>query len=237
MSRVKKDIVNELHKPARRNFRRRRVIIKGLDDLWQADLADFKLYSRENRGYKYILVVIDAFSNVAKASIAERAVRTLKERLYKEFSLLGNYNWRSILDDITKRYNHTIHRTIGMKPVDVTLVKESALLSSAYNRPKIAGKRKFAVNDVVRISYTPNWSTELFKIGKVQLTNPATYLLNDMNGDPILGSFYEQELQKAKHEDAYLVEKVLRRKGNKVYVKWLGFPKTHNSWIDKTNAL
>ncbi|KAK9751736.1 hypothetical protein QE152_g4866 [Popillia japonica] len=136
---------------------------------------------------------------------------------------------------------------------------------------------------------------ELFKIGKVQLTNPVTYLLNkvqltnpvtyllnDMNGDPILGSFYEQELQKAsittriylyprfsreyslksaksachkssgdpilgsfyeqelqkaKHEDAYLVEKVLRRKGNKVYVKWLGFPKTHNSWIDKTNAL
>ncbi|KAK9730804.1 Integrase core domain [Popillia japonica] len=62
MSRVKKDIVNELHKPARRNFRRRRVIIKGLDDLWQADLADFKLYSRENRRYKYILVVIDAFS-------------------------------------------------------------------------------------------------------------------------------------------------------------------------------
>ncbi|KAK9738994.1 Integrase core domain [Popillia japonica] len=123
-----------------------------------------------NQSFKSLIKIynINRYStySLTKASIAERAVRTLKEQLYKEFSLHGNYNWRSILDDITKRYNHTIHRTIGMKPVDVTLVKESALLSSAYNRPKIAGKRKFAVNDVVRISkhkslfdkgYTPNW--------------------------------------------------------------------------------
>lgn len=85
--------------------------------------------------------------------------------------------------------------------------------------------------------YTPNWSTELFKIVKIQLTNPATYLLEDMSGGPIRGSFYEHELQKAKHQDAYLVQKVLRRKRNKVYVKWLGFDKSHNSWIEKTNGL
>lgn len=72
----------------------------------------------------------------------------MKEKLYKEFSLRGNYNWRSILDDITKRYNNTIHRTIGMRPVDVTLAEESSLLLSAYNRPKIAGKQKFTLNDV-----------------------------------------------------------------------------------------
>lgn len=57
----KLDVVEELHKPARRNYPRRRVIIKGLDDLWQADLADFTTYGRENKGFKYILMVIDCF--------------------------------------------------------------------------------------------------------------------------------------------------------------------------------
>ncbi|KAK9681113.1 hypothetical protein QE152_g38559 [Popillia japonica] len=179
--------------------------------------------------------------SVTKASIAERVIRTLKEKVYKEFSLRGTYNWTTILDEITKQYNNTKHRTIGMKPKDVTAK------SNLHAHIKVVGKQqKFSLNDVVRISkyksifdegYTPNWSTELFRIAKVKLTNPVTYLLDDMNARPILGSFYAEELQKAKHQDAYLVEKVLRRKGNKVYVKWLGFDKTHNSWIAKNNIL
>ena len=62
MSSVKRHIVEELHKPARINFKRRRVIIKSLLDLMQADLVDMKEYERENKGYKYILVVINCFS-------------------------------------------------------------------------------------------------------------------------------------------------------------------------------
>lgn len=58
----KLDIVNEIHKPARRNFPRRRVIVKAIDDIWHADLAEFTTYSRYNKGFKYILVVIDCFS-------------------------------------------------------------------------------------------------------------------------------------------------------------------------------
>ncbi|CAK1584449.1 unnamed protein product [Parnassius mnemosyne] len=58
----KQDIVNELHKAARRNFSRQHTIIKGIDDLWQADLIDFQKYSAFNKGYKYVLVVIDALS-------------------------------------------------------------------------------------------------------------------------------------------------------------------------------
>ncbi|CAK1585923.1 unnamed protein product [Parnassius mnemosyne] len=58
----KQDIVNELHKAARRNFSRQHTIIKGIDDLWQADLIDFQKYFTFNKGYKYVLVVIDALS-------------------------------------------------------------------------------------------------------------------------------------------------------------------------------
>ncbi|CAH1385036.1 unnamed protein product, partial [Tenebrio molitor] len=65
------------------------------------------------------------------------------------------------------------------------------------------------------------------------LTNPNTYLLQDYLKQDIKGCFYQQQLQKVKYPDVYLVEKILRRKNNKVFVKWLGFDSTHNSWIDK----
>lgn len=84
-------------------------------------------------------------------------------------------------------------------------------------------KCKYKVGDYVRFSkykgtfekgYTPNWSTEIFKIRKIQKTSPITYLIEDtIRGQPILGAFYVQELQQTKHPDIYLVEKVIKRKG------------------------
>jgi hypothetical protein len=56
-----------------------------------------------------------------------------------------------------------------------------------------------------------------------------------MNGKDILGGFYEMKLQKVKHPDVYLVEKVLKKKGKKLYVKWLGFDESHKTWIDENN--
>lgn len=111
---------------------------------------------------------------------------------------------------------------------------------------QIINCKQLCVGDFVRISkykgcfekgFTPNWSTEIFKIYKVQDTNPTTYLLEDARSRPILGAFYKEEIQKTNHPDIYLVEKVLKRKRNKVYVKWLGLPASENSWIDKTNKL
>ncbi|XP_011859191.1 PREDICTED: uncharacterized protein LOC105556710 [Vollenhovia emeryi] len=67
---------------------------------------------------------------------------------------------------------------------------------------------------------TPNWTTEVFKIVTVQRTNPVTYLLEDYHGELVAGTFYEYELHRATNPDVYLVKKVLRRKGDKVYVKW-----------------
>ncbi|KAJ8912365.1 hypothetical protein NQ315_014732 [Exocentrus adspersus] len=129
---------------------------------------------------------------------------------------------------------------------DLTKSQEKLILKTVYNHIKISGVRKFKVGDIVRISknkhvfakgYTPNWTTELFKITAVKITNPITCLLEDMRGQPIQGALYAEEVQKTTNPDVYLVEKVLRRKGQKIYVKWLGLDKCHNSWIEKKNVL
>lgn len=183
---------------------------------------------------------------VIKASMAERVIRTIKDKLYRAFSLRGTYRWIDILDEITTDYNKRKHSTTGMRPCDVTKNKELTLLKTVYSHIKIAAKKIFNVGDFVRISkqkalfdkgYKPNWTTELFKVNQVKISDPIVYLLEDVSGNPIKGAFYAEELQKAKHPDVYLVEKVLRKKGNKVYVRWLGLDKSHDSWIDKTNVL
>jgi len=67
--------------------------------------------------------------------------------------------------------------------------------------------------------YTLNWTTEVFKIVKIQRINLITYLLENYRGESIAGAFYEYELHRVTHPDIYLVEKILRRRGNEVYVK------------------
>jgi hypothetical protein len=177
----------------------------------------------------------------------ERIIRTLKSKLFKEFSARGSYRWIDILQTVTTSYNHTKHRTIGMKPSDVTPETEI----HAFNHLKIVPKKfKFRLGDIVRISkykhifekgYTPSWTTELFKIAKVNITNPPTYMLETIDGQPIQGCFYEPELQKTSSPDIYLVEKILRRRRknhvDQLYVKWLGFPNQHNSWINKADIV
>lgn len=300
VSKEKQILVNELHRRALKKFKRRCTIIKGLDDLWQADLAIMTNQIKSNRGHGIILVVIDCFSKymwtvplktkngpdvtaammkvisqgrkpknlqtdhgkefynsnftqlmnhykinhystftVMKAAIVERVIRTLKERLFKHFSLTGSYKWVDVLPQITETYNSAKHRTIQMPPKNVTHINEGYILKNHYNNKKIDLNNKFKLNDLVRISkekylfekgYTPKWTTELFKIVKVCLTNPTTYLLEDLKGQPLQGGFYAQELQKTSQPDVYLVEKILRKKGSKVFVKWLGFDETNNSW-------
>ena len=61
---------------------------------------------------------------------------------------------------------------------------------------------------------------------------PWTYIISDLNGEEIVGSFYEKELQKTNQKE-FRIEKVVKRKGNKLYVKWKGYNNSFNSWIDK----
>ena len=81
-----------------------------------------------------------------------------------------------------------------------------------------------------------NWSGEIFIIEKIKNTVPWTYILNDLNGEEIIGTFYENELQKTKQNE-FRIEKVIKRKGDKLYVKWKGYDNSFNSWIDKKDLV
>lgn len=132
-----------------------------------------------------------------------------------------------------------VHRTIGVKPSDVNSSNAAFLLKNSYSSSGVRrDKQRFKEGDYVRISkrktifakgYTPNWSAEIFKVITVRKTIPYTYLLEDSNKQPIQGVFYAEELQKTKYRNIFLVEKILKRNKNKIYVKWLGFSKP--SWI------
>lgn len=132
-----------------------------------------------------------------------------------------------------------------MKPCDV---KPSTPLN-VYNVSKISVRKKILkIGDIVRISkykgafskgFEINWSPELFKIVKININNPPTFLLEDMNGHPIKGCFYQQELQKTKLPDVYLVEKIIRKRRKngvkQALVRWLGFPKP--TWVNEADVI
>lgn len=305
MTDVKWDLVKELHFPARKNYPRRHVDIRDINETFSADLVEMIPYATENEGYKYILTVIDNFSKFAwavgvksknatdvtkamesilelgrvprnlwvdngkefwnikfkalllkynihmystfthiKAGICERFNRTLKRKMWMKFSYQGTYNWTKILPSLVENYNNSKHRTIRMKPVDVTEKHVKYLKQIYAQRSKVKYVEKFKVNDFVRISkykqvfdkgYLPSFTNEIFQIVKVCNTNPITYKLQDYLKQPIEGGFYNEELIHVKHPDVYLVEKVLKKKGNKLFVKFLGFDDTHNMWINKSD--
>ena len=103
---------------------------------------------------------------------------------------------------------------------------------------------KFKVGDHVRISrykyifakgYTPNVSEEIFVVSKIKNTVPWTYVIKDLNDEEIIGTFYGKELQKTNKK--IRIEKVIKRKCDKLYVKWKGCDNSFNSWIDKKDLV
>ncbi|KAL4148134.1 hypothetical protein QTP88_002427 [Uroleucon formosanum] len=150
-----------------------------------------------------------------KACIVERFNRTLKEKMFREFTARGTHEWVSILPSLINEYNNSKHRTIGMTPVQADANPTSVEIKQ---RKIISQKIKFNIGDNVRISiykgvftkgYLPSWSTEIFKIVKINETLPTTYQLQDYTGKPIAGCFYSEEIQKTNHPNDYLVEKII----------------------------
>lgn len=296
-------IADELHRPTRKNYPRRKVTLKGLNDLYQADLVEMQPYFKTNKGYKYIMTMINCLSKFAfavplknksgeevaralepilakhqmknfhtdqgtewfnkhvnklmklyninhyytfsdlKASIVERFNRTLKTKMYKSFTARGSNEWVSILQSIVDSYNNTKHSTIGMKPKDVRKKHVKEILKRIHNTNKknIRNRPKFQVGDSVRISkakrvfkkgYLPNWTNEIFKIHAVKPTKPITYILRDHKGEILKGGFYTEEISKSQVGNVHLVEKILKRKGNKLLIRWVGYDKDSDSWID-----
>eukprot|EP00732_Lithocolla_globosa_P001254 Lithocolla_globosa_v1_NODE_591_length_3661_cov_41.346644.p1 type:complete len:354 gc:universal NODE_591_length_3661_cov_41.346644:876-1937(+) len=299
-----------LNKQALKNFQRRRVYAGGIDVQWQIDLADLSRLSKENKGFKYLLTVIDVLSkyawavplktktgpevraaldkifasgripkiiqsddgkefynsrvqelfkkhnithfstnNETKASIVERFNRTLKGRMYKYFDVTQSFRYIDVLDDLLEGYNNSYHRSIKMKPSEVNQDNEHQVLSSLYSDDVHMDRQpKLKVGDHVRISgvkhifgksFEGEWSIEVFKISEVLNTQPPTYKIVDLMGEDVIGSFYEEELQRVAKPETFRIEKIIRRRknGSEVLVKWLGYPDKFNQWIPAEDVI
>ena len=96
--------------------------------------------------------------------------------------------------------------------------------------------RIYKYKNIFAIGYAPNWSEEIFVIKEVKNTVPWAYVINDLNSEEIIRSFYEKELQKTNQKE-FRIEKILKRKSDKLYVKWKGYENSFNSWINKKDIL
>ena len=146
-------------------------------------------------------IIMYSMYNKGKSVVAERFIRTLKNKLYKHMTATGKNVYYNVLDDVVNKYNNTKHSTIKMKPIDVKDNNKRVYIDEHNEKDS-----RFKVGDRARISkfknifakgYTPNWSKEIFIGDKINDTVPYTYNLKDLNDEEIIGSFYDRELQKS----------------------------------------
>ena len=186
---------------------------------------DVKIYSTENE---------------EKSSVCERWNRTIKTKMYKQeettlFTLTFCQKYSPLITTKT-------HRSIGMTPRQARQPQnyDKAYFNVYGDSESDSGKPAFEIGDRVRISkykrntfdkgYTPNWTEEVFIVHEIGWTNPITYKIRDLNGEPIKGTFYREELQKTDQE-VYRIEKVIRETKDKALVKWKGYPDRFKSWV------
>ena len=178
--------------------------------------------------------------NEGKSVVVERFIRTLKNKIYKYMTSISKTVYIDKLDDIVNECNIAYHRTIKMKLINV---KDNIYIN--IDKEVSDKNPKFKVDDNVRLSkfknifakgYTPNRSEGVFVIKRIKNTVPWIYVINDLNGEEIIGTLYEKELQKINQLE-FRIEKVIRRNGNKLYVKLKGHDNSFNSWIDEKDLV
>lgn len=209
-----------------------------------------------------------------KSSIAERFIRTLKGKLFKYFTLENTREYLSVLPLLLENYNNSYHSAIGMTPNEVNfdntkLVFDNLFTGSTLGRyPKmeqyktsyyntetgrVKKQSKFKIGDYVRItkipsvfekSYLPHGTVEMFKIHQVVNRIPVVYRIEDLMGEVIDGTFYNQELIKIKppkDSNLFIVDKILKTRTNKgvkeVLVNYFGYPSKFRKWIKESDIV
>ena len=196
-------------------------------------------------------------TNEKKVAHAERLIKQLKKKLIMYMDENETFKWIDVLDDFVNSYNNTYHRSIKMTPSQARQAEQYEVWRNQYvieSKPKKIGKPKnkiahrFNQGDKVKLlaekkpfdrEYDQLYTTEYFTITDRYVKDGVPmYKIKDELNDPIIGSFYEKELTKVIVPDdkAYKIEKVLRRRkrnGKQEYfVKFVGWPKKFNSWVD-----
>ena len=181
-----------------------------------------------------------------KSCMAERMIRTLKTRLYRYFTAKNTLRWVDVIQKIATAVNNSVNRSIKQTPASV---KDGDI--DETEQPMTRPVTEFKVGDTVRISkvrqvfdkgYLPSWTEEIFIVDKIKSTFFPPYLkLRDLQGEPITGCFYFQEVQVVKDRGMYKIEKVLQKKrvnGKEMaLVKWVGYPSQFNQWIPASDIV
>ena len=310
---LKQQNVYTLHRPARKHFTRNRIYVSQIDEQWEADLVDMQEHSRENNGYKYLLVIIDVFSkylflnplrnktpieviNVfrrifrqrkplklrtdrgkefdnilfrrfckqnhviffttqnrdVKCAVVERVNRTIKSKMNKYFTSVGNHRYIEYLPQIVKSYNNNIHRSTKMAPEDISEVDEPMVFENLYNTKNLLSlvddnkRPKLNIGDQVRQkldlsvldkSYYPLWTNMVYKVGEIHnKLNKPQYSL-EIDGNRLNRRFYPEEIQQVlvNDETEWHFERIIayrtRNGQRQARVKWRGYPAQYNQWI------
>ena len=261
-------------------FPRRRIISRFKNDLWQADLIEYRDLNYHNSGYKFILLVIDVFSKVIyveplkfktgeitatamekilgrsesppvmlvtdggkeffnkdfqnvmishninhfktptetpwKASVAERANRTIKTRIDRWMQHTKSKRWIDVFRQIVENYNNTPHSSHKMKPLEVTAENRKTVYKRLYPRSEATFECRLKIGDKVRKirekkerkhlwekGYKPNWSDEIFSIDSVrQKHGVCWYKLSTLQGRILPGIWYYYQLNLVSRHDS-----------------------------------
>ena len=244
-------LAEELHKPIIKNFKRRKVYSSFKDNIWGVDLADMQLISKYNKGIRYLLCVIDLFTryswviplkNKKGESIVEGFKKILDDSNRKPIKIWidhGSEFYNNKFKSFFKENDIELYSTFNERKSVVTddsFVEYFEETNKKSPKFKVGDVRLSKYKNIFAKGYTPNWIEEVLVVNKIQNTVPWTYLINDLNGEEIKSSFYEKELQKTDQKE-FRIEKVIKKKGNKLYVKWKCYDNSFNSWIDKKDIV
>ena len=212
-------------------------------------LVDMQAFTKFNRGFKYLLAVIDVFSKygwlIPLKDKTGKSVASALKTIFEERK--PEKMW---VDKGKEFYNKDVKDLIELYSTEneeKSSVVERWIRRNLYpEHLEIHDiKPKFSVGDKVRISkkkktfekgYTTRWTEEIFTIIEVKPTSPVTYKIADLNGEEIQGTFYEPELQKT-NQEIFRIEKVIIRGKKKSLVKWKGYSNDFNSWVDNKDIV
>ena len=184
----------------------------------------------------------------AKATLAERQIRTLREKLQRIFHHTGSYKYVHLLPRLAQSYNETKHSRTGMAPVEVNSQNEQRVFEKLFGGTRRTTLQpRFRVGDQVRLAQTKSifekrtsrrWTEEVFTVKRIKLSDPIMYYVQDAQGEDILGGMYAYELNKVIKDDSALwdIERVIKKQRDKdglmhYFVKFRGYLSKHNAWV------
>ncbi|XP_070569265.1 uncharacterized protein [Ptychodera flava] len=204
-----------LHRPVRRTQRGRRIFVTRIDEQWQMDLVEMGQFERENGGMRYLLTVIDVLSKYAWAV----PIKT-KTGDHVLAAMKGIINDG---EDPQTRINSGPDQFGSNRRPDKLQSDEGREFTNKKMQDWLAEEE------------------EIFVVRYIVYSKPPVYRIEDLSGEEILGTFYEDELQAVNDSGVYRIEKILKTKkvkGQKYYlIKWRGYPDSFNSWEPESNVV